>query len=77
MATIKSPASDLIWNASLMGKPVHVSRLRAYCAGPADVADKLKTADDLGVKVKGGLRHDEQQELLKLRGGQRALKGVL
>lgn len=77
MATIKSPASDLIWNASLMGKPVHVSRLRAYCAGPADVADKLKTADDLGIKLKGSLRHDEQQELLKLRGGQRVLKGVL
>ena len=77
MVTVKSPASDLIWNASLIGKPIHVSRLRAFCAGPADVAVKVRTADNLGVKVKGGLRHDEQQELLKLRGGHRALKGVL
>ena len=60
-----------------MGRTVYVSRLRSYCAGPSDLADKVKAADDLGVKVRGGLRHDEQAELLKLRGGHRILKGVL
>ena len=77
MANLKSPATDLIWAASLMDKPVYISRLRAFCAGPADMADKLKVANDLGVKVKGNVRFDEQSELLKLRGGYRVLKGVL
>jgi len=72
-----SPASSLLWNASLMDKPVHVSRLRAYCAGPADVADKLRTADRMGIKVKGFVRFDEQAELLKLRGGSRVLTGLI
>ena len=72
-----SPAMDLLFSADMQGKPVYVARLRKYCAGPSDVADKLRAAHDLGIKVKGFVRFDEQAELLKLRGGYRALKGVL
>ena len=77
MAISSSPAIDLLFTADMQGKAVYVARLRSYCAGPSDVADKLRTAHNLGIKVKGLIRHDEQQELLKLRGGYRVLKGVL
>jgi len=76
MAT-SSPAMDMLFAADMMGRTVHVARLRAFCSGPADVADKLKTADRLGIKVKGSVRFDEQAELLKLRGGHRVLTGVI
>ncbi len=77
MATSNSPAMTLLFNADMQGKPVYVARLRSYCSGPADVADKLRSAHRLGIKVKGSIWYDEQAELLKLRGGYRALKGVL
>lgn len=67
----------LLFDADMQGRAVYVSRLRSYCVGPSDVADKLRSAHRLGITIKGQVRFDEQAELLKLRGGARVLTGVL
>jgi hypothetical protein len=68
--------TSLLFDRDMRGIAVHICELRSYCPSPRVVAEAVRTADRLGVKIKGDLNYAELTELNELRGGTRSLRGV-